>query len=386
MNNHRYYDMGARHAAQGFPDFMLTRYQNSYLNNNLIPTSLFGSTNYYQSEGSVDFDICKRLAINSTGKDFEVLIEVEDREFREPYPTTVSASINDTYSLLSIPLDNSFNNTEDSLYADDNFLAYGHDVNSLFSVRLPSFSVSASSRSFIDGSRFVAEASLQMFYSYSESVTANVYNVPMHFRTSNSYSYDFTSSTFYPLSTSNFMQSIVDENMNLPSLFPTVQETDSDSNSVSSGSGSAIISPFTYTVNPKSFQVKLLNKEDADICFNEDVNNLDEAFYDSINSPTLEEAITAGGAQYWGVLIIRGAPYTTLSTDVNCSCTFTATDDPDLVNNYLFIGAEASVGMNSYSNSSPDSETNGIIQGSQPNLSARGPRADRDLRQLILRP
>jgi len=103
---------------------------------------------------------------------------------------------------------------------------------------------------------------------------------------------------------------------------------------------------------------KLLNKADWELCRVTSPALFDETFFNNLSSPTIGEAFTSGGAEYWGVFKYTGKPFSSVVVTYSASTAFTGTPTSDIVQSRIeFQASLFSAGPLSLQRNESENET-----------------------------
>jgi hypothetical protein len=168
-------------------------------------------------------------------------------------------------------------------------------------------------------------------FNFQKVSEISLFRAPLCFTTAESYCYTYDSPTVRKagsLISSEIQNLYIDTR---DSLLPISGLSTKNSTSTSGGSTgtTSTACSITGTLSTDWINYKLLTRDDWLTCIA--AVTIDEALYDSLSSPTIEEALANGGAEYWGIFKQTRAPFSsldisyTLSANVNIAGASTGT-------------------------------------------------------------
>lgn len=125
-----------------------------------------------------------------------------------------------------------------------------------------------------------------------------------------------------------------------------------DQNRTVTGVGATATANMSITLNlnhnPNYMEYKLLTEADAVLCNNLPLpisSSLTKSFFDSLASPTLGEAISLGGCDYWGIIKYSGFPFSTIEPTIDLESSADGILGQELSNSIRFDGTIAGQGL-----------------------------------------
>lgn len=169
---------------------------------------------------------------------------------------------------------------------------------------------------------------------------ATIFYQPLLFTTVESYYFEDTAPTT-PIAGSGIparLSSLASLNQSLFDMSsPTKTTTEYYNNTKLYSSASVSISTVP---NADHVKYKLLNRDDWDLCRTTHPSLYDEAFFNALTSPTLEEAFTNGGFEYWGIFKFVGNPCDSVTLTYSLEATASS-----FVTSNTSIVSEAQIGL-----------------------------------------